>query len=135
MKRMLIILLMCVALCGCMNETYSVQVHQELDDVVKIELLDTAHGESAVLHTLDPAEYQTFWNDLHTLRFLRYYNDPSTEYGPLSIRILYTNGYIDVIGCDINGYFAPNGENEAHDGWYCVEDREDFAELFAKYMD
>lgn len=134
MKRILIVLLLCTILCGCLNESYSVRVHQGLDDVIRIELLDTSQNEFVVLHTLKPEDHQTFWNDIHTLSFLRYYNDPSTEYGPLSIRIFYINGYIDLIGCDINGYYAPNGENEAHDGWYCVEDRQDFVDLFAKYI-
>ena len=52
-----------------------------------------------------------------------------------SIRIQYSNGYVDLIGCDINGYYSPDGNNEAQDGWYCVENRNDFAVLFAQYID
>ena len=134
MKRILIIVILCTMVCGCMAKSYHVSLHQEIGDVVEIELLDTSGDEAVVLYALDQTEFQDFWDKLHTLSFLRYYNDPSTEYGPLSIRIRYSNDYVDFIGCDINGYYSPDGTNEARDGWYCVEDRNDFIVLFAQYI-
>ena len=135
MKRILIIIILCAMVCGCMAKPYQVRLHQEISNVVGIELLDTSGDNTVVLYVLDQTEFQNFWDKLHTLSFLRYYNDPSTEYGPLSIRIQYSNGYVDIIGCDINGYYSPDGNNEAQDGWYCIENRNDFVVLFAQYID
>ena len=47
MKRILIIIILCAMVCGCMAKPYQVRLHQEISNVVGIELLDTS-GDNTV---------------------------------------------------------------------------------------
>lgn len=133
-KTAVIILIVGLLLSGCQT-IYPAPVHQPVENVAKIELLDTHLHDVVVLYTLNESEIPEFWEKLTALEFGRYINDPSTIYGILAVKIYYRDGYVDIIGADINDYNNPSGKSIARDGWYYVKDRNDYVELFAQYVD
>lgn len=136
MKKRVVILIsiLIMLMCGCSKKTYPARVNQSLENVVKIELLDTRGNEKVVLYTLADSEVASFWEELMSLKFGRYFSDPATEYGVLSVRIYYSDDHIDIIGTEINGYYSPSGES-LRTGWYYAINREDFTALFSQYVD
>lgn len=130
----IILIIIGIMISGCSNRTYSACVNQPIDAVTKIELLDTHGDKEVILYTLKDSEIRSFWTEFMNLGFNRYFNDPATEYGVLSVRITYTDGYTDIIGTDINGYYDISGKS-MQVGWYYLSDINDYISLFAHYVD
>ena len=129
-----ILIILTVVLCGCMPKSYMACLNQSLEEVSKVELYDTQDGKNILLYTLKESEVNDFWSELTAFEFYRYHNDPATEYGALAVKIYYFNGYTDIIGTEINGYYSPIGESIPV-GWYYLSNRNDFVTLFGRYIE
>lgn len=129
-----ILIILTIVLCGCVPKSHTACLNQSLETVSKIELYGTKDDKHILLYTLKESEVDVFWSELEELGFHRYHNDPATEYGALSVKIYYSNGYTDIIGTEINGYYSPTGESVPV-GWYYLADRNDFDILFGRYIE
>lgn len=129
----IILIIMSIALCGCTPKAYSACLNQPMEEVSRIELHNTQNGEDVILYTIKESEVDNFWSELADLEFHRYHNDPATEYGALAVKIYYANGYVDIIGTEINGYYSPTGESMPV-GWYYLSNQNDFVTLFGRYV-
>lgn len=129
----IILIIISIALCGCMPKAYSACLNQPMEEVSRIELCNTQNGEAVILYTLKESEVKNFWSELTDLEFRRYHNDPATEYGALAVKIYYANGYVDIIGTEINGYYSPTGRSMPV-GWFYLSDENDFVTLFEQYI-
>lgn len=129
-----ILIILTIVLCGCAPKAYTACLNQSLEAVSKIELYGTKDDKHILLYTLKESEVDTFLSELEALEFHRYHNDPATDYGALSIKIHYSNGYTDIIGTELNGYYSPTGESVPV-GWYYLSDRNDFITLFSQYIE
>jgi len=136
MKRILILfyVLATFLLTGCLNKTYPPCINQTLGDVVNVELWGVSENDDFLLYTLGPAEIGEFWDAVNDLEFGRYYNDPPTQYGKLYIKIIYYDGYMDILGTDINACYDSNGTSQPV-GWFYLINEKDFDVLFSKYVD
>lgn len=115
------------------GKAFDVPVHQPVENIQSIELLDTSRDRTAVLKVLSKGETETFLNDFLSLKAGRYVNDPPTRYGILTVKIYYQDGAVDFIGSDMNAYFLASGEEKGA-GWYYLG-REEMIELFENYVD
>ena len=119
-----------IALSG---QIFSVPIHQEMENIQQIKLLDTSGRDEIVLMTLDDSEISSFMEQLLSMKAGQYVNDPPTALGPLTVRILYADGAADYIGSDICRYYDASGV-ETGRGWYYIG-REELYELFCIYVD
>lgn len=133
-KMISVCLIVTMVLLGCVNNDLQVLLHQKQEFVIKIELLSTSNNSEHILYTLKDAEIPSFWSELSAIRAGRYFNDPATTYGDYSIKVYYSNEYIDIIGMDINCYLDPNGNQVSGSGWYYVADDDAFMDLFFRYI-
>lgn len=115
------------------GKAFDIPVHQPVENIISIELLDTSRSEYVVLKVLDDTEISDFMDTFMSMKAGRYVNDPPTEYGILTVKICYADGAADYIGCDLNQYFLPSGEEKGA-GWYYVGE-EEMIDLFAQYVD
>ena len=129
-----ILVVLMAVLCGCVPKSHMACLNQPLEEVSKIELYDTQDAENILLYTLSENEVDDFWSELTALEFRRYHNDPATEYGALAVKVYYFNGYTDIIGTEINGYYSPTGESIPV-GWYYLSNRNDLETLFGRYIE
>lgn len=134
MKKTILICLFLLFLTSGCTRKYNMPLHQTLEDVQKIELVDTSDNKDTVLHTLVGNEAALFWRELSELHVGQYFNDPATEFGSYAVRIFYNNGYVDVIGMDICLYIDPNGSYDIGDEWYYIADDDTFVELLSRYI-
>lgn len=135
-KTILLPLILCFLLLGCHNTLYSAQHHQPLDQVTKIELLNSENDfDLIILYTLTESEIQPFLEKLMTFAFKSNGPPPETCYGPLAVRLYYENGYSDVIGIDANWYLDPEGNRLGGYYWYHLKDVDDYYTLFSQYVD
>lgn len=132
-KIIVICLTVVIAMCGC-TKTYGMPVHQSMEEVSKIELLDMSRNGETVVHALDYQQVAPFWAELVQLSVKRYINDPATEYGMYAIKIYYQNGYIDIIGCDICHYVDPHGNCNIGNDWYYIADDDAFISLIHRFI-
>ena len=119
-----------VALAG---EIFPVPVHQEISEIRRVSLLDMSGYAPRVLKAFEDDEIAGFMERLMTMKSGRYFNDPPTEHGPLTVNIYYSDGAIDYIGSDICQYITASGE-EMSRGWYYIG-RDQMIELFQEYVD
>ena len=130
-------LLLIILLSGCTGKTYTYQIKQEIDDIIKVELLRNEDAtklkdfEFTVLYTLNEDEVESFIERLAELNCYKYFNDPAGHYGSLVIRIYYDNGDTELIGISRTNYIK-NGKSSG--GSYFFGD-EDMHSLFAEYID
>ena len=129
-----ILIILTVVLCGCVPKSHTACLNQSLEAVSKIELYGTKDDKHILLYTLKESEVAVFWSEVEAFEFHRYHNDPATAYGALFVKIYYSNGYTDIIGTEINGYYSPTGESVPV-GWYYLADRNDFVFLFGRYIE
>lgn len=129
-----ILIILTFVLCGCVPKSHTACLNQSLEAVSKIELYGTKDNKHILLYTLKKSEVDVFWSELEVLDFRRYHNDPAAEYGALSVKIYYSNGYTDIIGTEINGYYSPTGESVPV-GWYYLSNPNDFVTLFGRYIE
>ena len=139
MKRLFCL---CVSLCflatACQvyNTTYQPQIHQPLENITQIELLDSSIDDClVVLYSLSDEEIDPFLEEFIAIPFRANGHPPVTSYGYLSVRLWYKDGHNDVIGIDANWYYSPEGEAVGKYYWYHAENRSDFYDLFSKYVD
>ena len=132
-KVICVLILIGLLTCGCSKKVYTACTNQPLEEVVSIELLDM-HNNESVLYTMSESEIPSFWEELMTIEFHRCFNDPTTEYGILAIRITYKDGSFDIIGTDINGYYDSEGKG-LRTGWFYVADKNDYIRLFSQYIE
>lgn len=115
------------------GKIFPIPVHQNAEYIQKIELLDTNSREFAVLRSLEGPQIAAFMQQLTSIKAGRYVNDPPTELGPLTVKIVYYDGAEDYIGSDICQYYDDSGSEKSR-GWYYVG-REELYELFCSYVD
>lgn len=128
MKRFLIyLILFSVILCGC---TYQLPFRQSTDNIVKIQLVDNCANGDAILYTLEGAEIAQFMGNLQKINCCKNMH-PIDDYGVLEIRIIYSNGDVDIVGSRANGYV----EAGVHyiSGWYYYKE-ESLRNLFSFYI-
>ena len=126
---------LCVLLCACQEETYGANVHQPLKNVAKIELLDTHNNDKVLLYTVQQDELPLVWDAVAGFKYGRYRSEPATEYGKLAVRIIYHDGYSDIIGMRSSRYLTPNGTMALSDYGFYLLDESDFVRLFSQYID
>ena len=117
----------------------TIPLHQELEDVSKIEILDTRgcsiYSENSILlYELQENEYSKLWNDLDKLKVARYLNDPPMEFGDYSIRIYYHNGCIQTISVDAITYYQPEKKSYFADYARYIENEDAFYALLEVYV-
>ena len=130
MLKKIIPCILLVLLCGCTMKEYPPCANQPLENVVSIEFLENQE----FVCTLPESELEAFWADFMAIKFHRFINDPPTEYGELAVKITYADGYYDIIGQNVNWYFAPTGKGVKTKVYYAVN-KEDFVTLFADYLE
>ena len=133
MKRIFVVFVALILLfiAGCGAKYYSPPTKYAIQKVLRVELLDTSSDDEVLIHTIESEELEAFWTDFMQIKFRRYWNDPATKYGDKAIRVVYLDGWEDIIGIDINGRYN-NGKSQRV-GWYYLDDESDFEILFAKY--
>lgn len=136
MKRIIcIILLTCLFLCGCERDICYAKVHQPQENIVSIELLNSENdNELTVIYTLDTNEHKAFLDEFMAIPFRSNGTPPSTDYGPLAVRLNYLDEYSDVIGLNANWYLDSKGEKVGGHYWYHVVDVDDYYTLFSQYV-
>ena len=117
---------------GCTEKTYPPPTKYTIENVLRIELLDTSSNEEILLKTITEDELKVFWDSFIQIEFRRYLNDPPTQYGAKAVRIVYSDGWEDIIGTDINGRYK-DGKSQAV-GWYYLADADAYKNLFANYL-
>ena len=115
------------------GQIFPVPVHQSVEEIQYIELLDASRREPKVLKTFEGTEIDGFMEQLLAMKAGRYVNDPPTEHGPLTVKICYTDGASDYIGSDICQYMTASGVEKSR-GWYYIG-RDAMKKLFLKYVD
>ena len=103
-------------------------------NILSVELVDTSSSKEFVVATLTEDQIQPFLNVFLQIRFKRYANDPPEPYGDRMVRILYSDGYVDCIGEEMNQRFGPAGQWVSTKGWYYCPTNE-IEILFDKYVD
>ena len=130
MKKICILLsLLSFLLCGC-NQKYELPLHQEASQITKIELSDHTSGKRVVLHELTKTEVLPFMEKLEAVSCYRYFNDPATDNGYLSVYLYYENGDIDILG---TGICDTTSDSSSQKGWYYLDAGETW-ELFSNYV-
>ena len=141
LKKVLIAALILAAVCfygyplfvAFAGEIFPIPVHQEVNEIRRISLLDLSGYAPKVLKTFEDGEIDGFMERLLAMKAGQYVNDPPTEHGPLSVNIYYSDGAIDYIGSDICQYITASGVEKSR-GWYYIG-RDQMRELFLKYVD
>ena len=133
MKRTSIFLLAIILLLfsGCQPKVYEVPLHQDIDNIVKIELSDHTGKERVVMRTLTDGDIQAFTEKLLLVPCYRHFNDPPTNYGYLSVYLYYENGDIDILGTDMCDVISDTASIK---GWFYIK-LEDMRNLFAEFVD
>ena len=114
------------------GKAFPVPVHQRIEDIHCVQLLDTSQDPVTVLKFLTEPELEPFLDQLLSIKAGRYVNDPPTHYGILTVMICYQDGSVDYIGSDLCGYYLADGR-EADAGWYYIG-REEMIGLFSWYV-
>lgn len=118
--------------CGCTPKAYSACINHPIDEIASVELLNTQNASETILYTLAEEEISLFMDRLLEIKFYKCFNDPPTKFGILAIRITYNDGFYDIIGTEINGYYDASG-NPLSAGWFSAVDKSDFVTLFSYY--
>ena len=126
---LIIIALLFLLLFSC-QRTYELPLHQQTSQITKIELCDHTSGKRVVLCELNEAEFLPFMEKLEAVSCYRYFNDPSTDNGFLSVYLYYEDGIIDILGtgmCDTTSIVS------TRKGWYYLDGSETW-DLFSEYI-
>lgn len=115
------------------GKAFKMPLHQSVENILSIELLDTSRRPEAVLKVLNETETEEFLDTFLSMKAGKYVNDPPVKYGILTVKIRYQDGAVDYIGSDMNAYFLSSGEEDGA-GWYYVG-REEMIGLFKQYVD
>ncbi len=115
-------------LLGC-SRNYELPLHQETDQIIKIELSEHTSGKRVVLCTLSSSEMLPFMEKLEAVSCYRYFNDPETD-NDLSVYLYYQNGDIDILGTGICDIIS---DSSTQKGWYHL-DAGELWDLFSNYI-
>lgn len=131
-----VILSLLLSMC---TATTPIPLHQDLEDVSKIEILDTRgcsiYTENpTVLYELQSSEYSDFWKKLSEIKVSIYFTHPDTSYGNYSIRIYYNDGCIETLGDWLSTYYQPGVDSLFPDTPYYIDDSENFMTLLEEYI-
>ena len=125
MKKICILsILFLFLLVGC-EKNYELPLSQQKSQIIKIELCEHTSGKRVILHELDPGDVLPFMEKLEAVSCFRYFNDPPTDNGYLSVSLYYENGETDILGTGIC--------DTAKKGWYYLDTDETW-ELFSNYI-
>jgi len=141
LKRIGITLLILAAVCfygyplfvAFAGQIFPIPVHQDVEEIQCIELLDASLTEPRVLKSFEGADIDEFMKRLLDMKAGQYVNDPPTEHGPLTVKIYYADGAVDYIGSDLCQYLSASGVEKGR-GWYYIG-RNAMKELFLEYVD
>lgn len=141
MKKLCIILLMSILLCGCfkMSETY--QFSNPLEEIVSIELIHNRSNNGRGINpddyfpikTLGEKEVHDFMSEVYSLPTRTVGTPPPFGYGEYIAKVTYTNGDIEMLNTN-NIEFIPSGSNPTGVGEYFFVGN-DFEELILRYSD
>ena len=116
-----------------LNEEYGPPLHQPQEEIKEIQLLDTHDYKEIVLYQLCSSEITQFMIHFQRISFYRILNDPPGWYGPIAVKITYSDGGIDIIGTEDNTHY--NGDGSYYTtGYFSVEDEMALFNLFAQYV-
>lgn len=115
------------------GQVFPVPVHQNIEEIQKVRLLDSSQHTPEELRSFDGEEINGFMERLLAMKAGQYVNDPPTELGPLTVKIDYKDGAVDYIGSDLCQYMTASGVEKSR-GWYYIG-REAMEDLFLKYVD
>ena len=127
----LLIFAFCITLCGCSQKKYPVQLKQEVDQIVKIELVDETVNPVDVYVVTDSQMIADFVPEIVALPCYKYWNDPSTAIGYLHIDISYADGSVESLGTDSLCYNPKQGDS-VQSMWYYI-DFDAMCDLFGKH--
>lgn len=129
-KACIFLILLSFLLLGCHRKCYELPLSQEASLIIKIELSEHTSGKRAVLCALNPSDVLLFMEKLEAVSCYRYFNDPATDNGYLSVYLYYKNGDIDILG---TGICNTTSDSSSIKGWYYL-DAGDTWELFSYYI-
>ena len=127
----LISLVLTLALCGCQRQHYPIQLRGDINEIVKITLVNEAVTPVEVLTVEDPNLVESVVLDIVALPCFKYINDPSTMVGYLHIDITYADGSVDLLGTD-NLFHKSSTGDLGNSGWYYI-DFNAMCNFFEKY--
>lgn len=132
MKKIIITLLfLCVIMCSCEQKSYPISLHQDTNNIIRIELIKRTTEDSTMEYTLSEDEIDEFIASL--LEMSCYVqHPPCTVYGRLLVQLHYKNGDIEIIGTGAIGY--KTSVSEEINGKYYVP-LDNMYELFDMYFD
>lgn len=131
MKKICILsILLSFLLFGCGQKSYKLPISQETSQIIKIELSEHTSGKRIVLYTLSLTEVLPFMEKLEAVSCYRYFNDPATDNGYLSVYLYYKNGDVDILG---TGICDTTSDSSSKKGWYYLDAGETW-ELFSHYI-
>lgn len=126
MKKICILaILILFLLVGCSQKSYELPLSQQASQIVKIELCEHTSGKRVILCELNPSDILPFMEKLEAVSCYRYFNDPPSDNGYLSVYLYYKNGETDILGTGIC--------DTAKKGWYYLDAGETW-ELFSNYI-
>ena len=103
---------------GC-SFKYPLPLRQPVDNIEKVELIDTSASEYTVLHSLTGDDISGFVDRLLVLKCSKRLQ-PTDDFGILELHIHYSDGDVDIIGSRANGYIE---DGDLHTvGWYYLEE-------------
>ena len=119
--------------------TVSIPMHQDLENVSKIEILDTREcsiytENPPVLYELKSDEFSDLWNKLSEIKVSIYFTHPDTAYGDYSVRIYYNDGCIYTLGDILSTYYQPGVDSLFPGKPYFMDDSENFKALLGEYV-
>ena len=139
MKRMLVVCLIMVHLCGCSIQPKSYPFVNREEPIKSIELLyypratnmDEEWMVFRLIRALEPEEIPTFMNALYELPTKRARPTPPSDYGAYIVRVTYENGDTEYFG-SIHIEFVQSGSEPYAMGYYYFTG-DAFEELFFEY--
>lgn len=106
-------------------------LHQNLDRVVQVELVNEWDWENPKTVTLTPEQEEGFLRELSGLKTYHYLGDPVFEYGNMQIHLTYENGDQDILGDNLCGSVTDGVEDMDISGGL---NRDDMLRLFEDYF-
>ena len=112
---------------------YAPPLNQDVENIVRVELVDCRDGQMKVLHTVAEDQLEDFLKDFLKLKAKRYANDPPSPYGEILVAVYYADGCVDRIGNRMNDYKDSEGQSMPAGGWYHFPEGT-LESLFEKYI-
>ena len=113
--------------------SYAPPLNQDVENIVRVELIDCCDGQMKVLHIVAEDQMEEFLKDFLKLKAKRYSNDPPSPYGEILVAVYYADGCVDRIGNSMNDYKDSEGQSMPAGGWYHFPEGT-LESLFEKYI-